>query len=184
MRVVSGTARGTKLKSLEGLSTRPTLDRVKESIFNILNSDIDIYGSRVLDLFAGSGALGIEALSRGASRCVFVDKDAASIKIVKENLEKTRLVEKADVYMLEAGAAVSRLRGEKFDIVFLDPPYSRDMVPWILDAILSSDILSSKAVVVVEHEKTDEILNRYGSLAMYKTRQYGIVAVSFFELED
>jgi len=184
MRVISGTARGTKLKSVEGLSTRPTLDRVKESVFNILNSDIEIRESRVLDLFAGSGALGIEALSRGASRCVFVDKDVASIKIVKENLEKTRLADKADIYMLEAGAAVSRLRGEKFDIVFLDPPYSKDIVPRIIGEIISSGILSGGAVVVVEHDKDDAILDRYGNLAMYKTRQYGGIAVSFFELEE
>jgi len=184
MRVISGTARGTKLKSVEGLSTRPTLDRVKESVFNILNSDIEIRESRVLDLFAGSGALGIEALSRGASRCVFVDKDVASIKIVKENLEKTRLADKVDIYMLEAGAAVSRLRGEKFDIVFLDPPYSKDIVPRIIGEIISSGILSGGAVVVVEHDKDDAILDRYGNLAMYKTRQYGGIAVSFFELEE
>ena len=123
MRVISGTARGKKLNSLAGLETRPTLDRVKEALFNILQ--FNIKEASVLDLFSGSGALAIEALSRGAKQAVVCDNSNKAIKIIKENLEATRLIEKTEIINKDYIEALKKLNKEskKFDIIFLDPPY-------------------------------------------------------------
>ena len=126
MRVISGSARGHKLKAPEGLTTRPTTDRIKESLFNIIAGDL--YQCKFLDLFSGSGAMGIEALSRGADKAVFVDKDRKSISIINDNLKATRLDNKAQVLNCDVSTAVSKLKSlnEKFDIIFMDPPYGKD----------------------------------------------------------
>ena len=121
MRVITGTARGKRLRELPGLDTRPTTDRVKEGLFNIIQFDIE--GRRVLDLFAGTGQLGIEALSRGACRCDFVDQALAAVKVVRENLRSCGLERQAAVYQRDF---LDFLKGtqEKYDLVFLDPPYA------------------------------------------------------------
>ena len=124
MRVITGTARGRVLKELEGLETRPTTGKVKESLFSIIQFDIE--GRRVLDLFAGTGQLGIEALSRGAAECVFIDRRADAVRLIQENLSMCRLAERARV---RQGDALPYLRsGERFDIVFLDPPYGSGLL--------------------------------------------------------
>jgi 16S rRNA (guanine966-N2)-methyltransferase len=142
MRIISGTAKGTKLNTLEGLETRPTLDRVKESLFSIIQ--LKIPDSNVLDLFAGSGALGIEALSRGASKAVFCDSNYSAIKIVNQNLEKTKLLNKAKVLNTNYNSALESLSNEKFDIVFLDPPYKTNFVEKSIEKILKLDLLSEQ----------------------------------------
>ena len=128
MRVISGTARGKKLTSLEGLETRPTLDRVKEALFNILQ--FDLKDSNILDLFSGSGALAIEALSRGAENAILCDFSKQSTKIINKNLEDTRLVEKSKVFNKDYLETLKILKNEnqKFDIIFLDPPYKTDYI--------------------------------------------------------
>lgn len=124
MRVITGTARGRRLKEPQGMDIRPTTDKVKESMFSILQFDIE--GRRVLDLFGGTGQLGIEALSRGASEVVFVDKSAAALKLIRENLELCGLSDRARV---RNGDSLAYLRsGEKFDLVFLDPPYDTGLL--------------------------------------------------------
>ena len=132
MRVITGTARGTKLKTLEGLSTRPTSDRVKEAIFNIIQFDLE--GRRVLDLFAGSGQLAIEALSRGASHGVLVDQNPAAVKVIRENLKKTRLEAQATVVQSDYLSYLSTTR-ERFDIILLDPPYRENFLEMALQKI-------------------------------------------------
>lgn len=147
MRVITGTARGARLKTLEGLDTRPTTDKVKESVFNIIQFDVP--GRAVLDLFAGSGQMAIEALSRGAASAVLVDSNRAAVKVICENLQKTRL---SDLAQVVTGDYQSYLRScrRQFDVIFLDPPYASDMLENSLKLISEFDILSSGGIIVCE----------------------------------
>lgn len=148
MRVITGTARGRKLKPLPGLDTRPTADQVKESLFNILQFDIE--GRRALDLFAGTGQLGIEALSRGAAWCDFVDVNPAAVKLVRENLTSTGLADRASVTQRDFLAFLQGARGKKYDLVFLDPPYAQTTLERALEAIAAIDIVSQCGIIVCE----------------------------------
>ena len=138
MRVITGLARGRRLETLPGEATRPTAEKVKESLFSAIQFDIE--GRRVLDLFAGSGQLGIEALSRGASGCVFVDKNTEAVKIIRRNLQNTGLSSAAQVLGTDALSYLTR-PGDRFDLVFLDPPYAAELLlpalnkvaPWVND---------------------------------------------------
>lgn len=148
MRVITGTARGRKLKALPGLDTRPTADQVKESLFNILQFDIE--GRRVLDLFAGTGQLGIEALSRGASFCDFVDVNPAAVKLVRENLQIAGLTGRAAVVQRDFLAFLQGARGKKYELVFLDPPYAQTALEQALETIAAIDIVSECGIIVCE----------------------------------
>ena len=176
MRVISGKSRGTKLKSQEGLETRPTLDRVKESLFNIISNDL--LDAKVLDLFAGSGALGIEALSRSAKMAVFCDKSNDAIKIIKENLEKTNLKENAVVVNKDYKACIENLK-EQFDIIFLDPPYKSSFAIEATKMIVDLNLLSKDGIIVIE---TDEEIEKEISeidINLYDVRKYGRVKLMF-----
>ena len=124
MRIISGNLRGTKLYTLDGLNTRPTLDRVKESLFNIINKYID--GCTFLDLFAGSGAIGIEAISRGANKVVMCEKSKEAIQVINKNIEKTKINEKVKLYNMDFEKCIKNELNEKFDLIYLDPPYKTD----------------------------------------------------------
>lgn len=176
MRVISGTARGTKLFSLEGLSTRPTLDRVKESLFNILQPKIP--QANVLDLFAGSGALGIEALSRGASQVTFCDKSPEAIAVIKKNLVKTRLEEKSVVIKDEAKKVLDKLAvdGKKYDLIFLDPPYETSLAISSLTEIVKSGLLTEDGTIVIETDDEKRIgkeLANFKQIQVKDLRKYG-----------
>ena len=147
MRVITGTARGRKLRDLPGLDTRPTTDKVKESIFNIVQFDVE--GRKVLDLFAGTGQLGIEALSRGAEKCVFVDQSREAIKIIQENVKTTGFENQSRV---AAGDGVSFLTScrEKFGLAFLDPPYASDLLDRALLKMSEIDIMTENGIIVCE----------------------------------
>lgn len=147
MRVITGSARGRKLKALPGLDTRPTADQVKESIFNIVQFDVE--GRRVLDLFAGTGQLGIEALSRGADFCDFVDVNPAAAAVVRENLTATGLTARAAVHQKDFLAFLQGRR-ERYDLIFLDPPYAQTALERALEAIAGIDILSEHGIMVCE----------------------------------
>jgi len=147
MRVITGSARGRKLKELQGYDTRPTADRVKEGLFNIIQFDIE--GRKVLDLFAGTGQLGIEALSRGAASAVFVEQRRDAIALIKENLRLTRLEDNAKVIPGESMAFLASCR-ERFDIILLDPPYASDLLKNAVNAIYRFDILSNHGIIVCE----------------------------------
>ncbi len=147
MRVITGAARGKKLKHLQGEETRPTAARVKASVFNIIQFDIE--GRRVLDLFAGTGQLGIEALSRGAASCTFLDVRRQAVGLIRDNLRHTGLAERARVIQSDFLAYISRAE-EKFDLVFLDPPYSAGLLEKALEAVSAIDIVSENGIILCE----------------------------------
>lgn len=147
MRVISGTARGRRLKELPGMDTRPTTDKVKESLFNIIQFDIE--GRRVLDLFGGTGQLGIEALSRGAERCTFVDASRQAVAVINENVRTVGFAERSTVRQGDALAFVADCR-EKFDLIFLDPPYQTQLLENCVEAVVKFDILSEHGIMICE----------------------------------
>ena len=148
MRIISGTARGTKLYTLEGLETRPTLDRVKESIFNIIQNEIE--GSTVLDLFSGSGAIGLELLSRGARKAVLCDKSKEAIQIITKNAQKTHLQEKAEIYNMDFKVLIKKMHNQKFDIIYIDPPYVTDYVDVAINEIIKYKLISINTKIIIE----------------------------------
>lgn len=147
MRVISGTARGRRLKELQGMDTRPTTDKVKESLFNIIQFDIE--GRKILDLFGGTGQLGIEALSRGAEHCTFVEQRRDGVALIRENVKSCDLQEKSRVVQGEALSFLASCR-EKFDVIFLDPPYQTDLLDKSLELITKFDILREHGIIVCE----------------------------------
>lgn len=181
MRVISGTARGKRLNSLEGLETRPTLDRVKEAVFNILQ--FNIKDKIVLDLFAGSGALGIEALSRGAKKAIFCDKSSKAISIIKQNIEETRLTKKSEILNKDYGEALKKIGkiSEKMDIIFLDPPYKSDYIVKALGYIVEYELLAEDGIIIAETDDKNKIkdIEKYKELEVYDMRKYGIATIIF-----
>ncbi|MGN0514214.1 MAG: 16S rRNA (guanine(966)-N(2))-methyltransferase RsmD [Lachnospiraceae bacterium] len=149
MRVIAGKARSLKLKTIEGMDTRPTTDRIKETLFNMINSDL--YGCVFLDLFSGSGAIAIEALSRGASSAVAVENSRKACECIRENLKFTHLDENATVMECDCLTAINRLKGKGvFDIVFMDPPYNKQLEQEVLYALKNSDIIDGYTKIIFE----------------------------------
>lgn len=180
MRVISGSARGLKLISPNGLNTRPTTDRIKESLFNMIAydlADVDF-----LDLFSGTGSIGIEALSRGATHSVFVDNSKDSIDIINLNLEKARFLEKATVYNSEAITAIRRLQNEmkQFDIIFMDPPYDKGIVQQTLNEIVSCNILKKNGFIICEQsiKEDDPYVEK---LEIFKEKKYKTTKMVFLQ---
>ena len=162
MRVISGTARGLKLKAPEGMNTRPTTDRIKESLFNIIAPDL--YDICFADLFAGSGAIGIEALSRGARKAYFSDTSRESIGVINDNLSRARLGDRAAVMCCDCIRALERIRadGEKIDIAFLDPPYNKGLAVTVLESIVRLDLLADDGYIIVEQAAQEAAINVAG----------------------
>jgi 16S rRNA (guanine966-N2)-methyltransferase len=184
LRVISGMAKGHKLKTLKGNSTRPTSDRVKESLFNIISPYI--MDNDVLDLFAGTGSLGIEALSRGARFAAFVDKSTACASVIKENLEHTKFLDKSLVITGEVESSLLRLsrEGRKFGIIFVDPPYNKEFIGQTLNSILQNNIMKPDGIVVAERDIEDEIPEEMGSLKLVRNQKYGDTILSFYKFEE
>ncbi len=182
MRVIAGTARGTKLKTAKGLLVRPTADRVKEALFNIIGAKI--IGSIFLDLYAGSGAIGIEALSRGAQRCFFVEREKSNIALISDNLVKTRLSENARLINTAVERAVVTLALEKVkvNLVYLDPPYDLPNLSQITDSIIKAGIITGGGLLVVEHAYS----NRQWAENFKAVRQkkYGDTGLTFITTGD
>ena len=185
MRVISGKARGKKLISLEGINTRPTLDRVKEALFNIIQFKVE--DMNILDLFAGSGALGIEALSRGAKTATFCDNSHDAIQVIKTNIESTRNVESSIVINKDYSLALNSLskQNKKFDIIFLDPPYKTDFGIKSLEAIIKLNILAEEGIIVLEtdDEKKEQEIEDIKGLEVFDERKYGKVMLIFIRKE-
>jgi 16S rRNA (guanine966-N2)-methyltransferase len=179
LRIIGGNLKGKKLFTLKGVDLRPTADRVKEAIFDILQNCI--HGKKVLDLFAGTGALGIEALSRGARKAVFVEGSARSRAVLLKNIGACRLKEQAEVLGRGAreGIKILEKRGELFDLVFLDPPYGKGLARHALQALSRGFILAPGALIVAEHAPSEN-LDFLASLERIDQRRYGITQVSFF----
>lgn len=183
MRVISGTAKGRALKAVPGLATRPTSDKVKEAVFSMIGPYFD--GGAALDLFAGTGALGIEALSRGMARAVFVDRDGASVKTVKANLDTCGFADRAEVHRSDALRAMKRLgrRGIAFDCVFLDPPYRFPALDKLMLELAALELLRPRAVIVAEHGAARALPERIGPLRLFRRAEYGDTAVSLFDYD-
>lgn len=179
MRIISGNARGVKLKTPRGLNTRPTADRVKESVCNILrNHFID---AQVLDLFAGTGNLGLEALSRGAKHCVFVDASTAAL--IRDNAVHTKLANQTEVLRTDVYKALKQFAasGRNFDLIFCDPPYELNHCAAVLTMLDKSALLAPGGVFVLEHSCHEEVANSWESLEVVRSERYGETIVSFIQ---
>lgn len=177
MRVIAGTARSVPLKSREGLDTRPTADRVKEAVFNILQFELE--GREVLDLFGGSGQMAIEALSRGAARAVIVDQSKDSVSVIRENLQKTKLADRAQVFCLDYMDYLRRCE-TRFDLIFLDPPYGEKFLENALKKISEIDILKSGGIIVCERPASKTLPDDYASFRRVRDYRYGKTGVTVF----
>lgn len=173
MRVIAGSARSLKLVTVDSMDTRPTTDRIKETLFNVLSPDIP--GSNFLDLFSGSGAIGIEALSRGADRAVFVENGRKALECINKNLDFTKLKDRAQILSTDAVSSVSTLERQEdvFDIIFMDPPYGRLLERDVLGRLSGSDIVSDDTIIVVESDLDTEFdyLEEIG-LEIYNIKKY------------
>ena len=177
MRVITGKARGVQLKTPEGMLTRPTADRVKEALFSIINFDIP--GAAVLDLFGGTGQLGIEALSRGANSAVFVDQREDACKIIRENLRRTKLESQGRVVRSDYLDYLRRSR-EKFDIILLDPPYAEVFLENALKCITEIDILKTDGIIVAERPVEKELPFEFEGFTRSKDYKYGKTLLTIY----
>lgn len=181
MRVITGKARGVQLKTPEGMLTRPTADRVKEALFSIINFDIP--GANVLDLFGGTGQLGIEALSRGARNSVFVDQREDACKLIRENLKRTKLELSGNVVRSDYLDYLARCR-EKFDIIFLDPPYAEVFLETALNKITEIDILQSNGIIVTERPLGKELPWDFEGYVRSKDYKYGKTLLTIYRKNE
>ena len=179
MRVITGTARGRRLITLEGEDVRPTTDRVKEALFSIIQFEIE--GRKILDLFAGSGQLGIEALSRGAKSAVFVDLSKKSVEVVKQNLESTGLGKNAIVLNTDS-IAFAASRADRYDVAFLDPPYRTGLLQKALP--LTANIMNEGGVIICEAPFDEELPETAGSFKMTKEYKYGKIKLVTYRFEE
>lgn len=179
MRIIAGTARSRAIKAPKGMDTRPTLDRVRENVFNILQ--MKVRGARVLDLFSGSGAMAFEAISRGACAAVLVDHDRQANQVQQRNVQKLRMADTCRLMNCDWQAAVRALQsaGEKFDLVLLDPPYAMHDMTGVMNAL--KPLLQQDAVILLEHE-AKTFPNTPDGFDLYDNRKYGVAGVSFFRL--
>ncbi len=180
MRVITGRAKGTRLKTLEGLDVRPTTDRVKEGMFSSIH--FDLMDAEVLDLFAGSGQLGIEAISRGARSVQFVDSSANSLSVTRENLERTGFLSQAKMQKMDAKVFLRRCPSDSFDIAFLDPPYRMNLLDELLPDLCEK--IRSGGKIVCEHEKELQLPQKILNLQLQKQYFYGKIVVSVFVKEQ
>ena len=186
MRVISGTARGTKLESIDSNNTRPTLDRVKESLFNIIQNKIQ--NSIALDLFAGSGAIGIEFLSRGAEKVYFCEKFHLATQMVRKNLERTRLETKSEILEMDYKKALLKLSKEniKFNVIFIDPPYKTDFAVESVKQVISLNLLEKDGMIIIETDEKERDLRNLENLQVevYDLRKYGRVYLIFLNRKE
>lgn len=179
MRIISGNARGTKLYTLEGLNTRPTLDRVKESLFNIMQNKIK--NAEVLDLFAGSGAIGLECVSRGAKKVFFCEKDKKALEVIKKNIQKMRVEEKVEIAFMDYKKFLDTSEN-KYDFIYIDPPYDTDFIKISLEEISKNQLLKDEGLIVAEtdnEEKIEEIKKLDIDINIYDIRKYGRARLIF-----
>lgn len=180
MRIITGTAKGARLETLAGETTRPTTDRVKEAIFSMIQFDIE--GRSVLDLFAGSGQLGLEALSRGADKALFCDCNNEAFEIIKTNAKKTKLYDKCRILKTDYKELIRGCGGrERFDLIFLDPPYSSDLLADSLKRIKIADILAEKGIIVCESESNEAITAE--GFETLRFAKYGRISVTLLVRE-
>ena len=184
MRIIGGLARGTKLYTLEGLNTRPTLDKVREAIFNILQNNIR--DTVVLDLFAGSGAVGLESISRGAKKAILCDNNKQAIQIINKNAQKMRVEDKVQILCIDYENFLSNTQ-EKFDFIYIDPPYNTDYISNSIKLINDRNLLAEEGIIIAETDEEervkDEIDKLKTSINIYDTRKYGRAWLIFMRKE-
>lgn len=181
MRVIAGELKGRSLQSVPGKGTRPTTDKVKESIFNIIGPFFE--GGICLDLFAGSGALGIEALSRGMDYAIFIDKNFQAIKTINKNIEALGLEEKSEIYRTDALRALRVLqkRDMRMDYIFIDPPYNQQNIEVLLIQIVEKQLLNPQGIIVCEHSSDLQLPNSIGNIQVVKNGVYGITGITIYQ---
>lgn len=184
MRIITGIARGRVIKAPEGLNTRPTSDRVKESMFNILTYKYSF--DNVLDLFAGSGNLGLEAISRGAKKCIFIEQDKNSYNVLLENIKSLKFDAQSETYKQDAFLALDLLmkRNMKFDLIFLDPPYGKGLIEKSIQKISQNNLLSDKGVIVSEQDEKDIVPEKIDDIVKVRQEKYGRTIISFWVKEE
>lgn len=181
MRIISGSARGTKLYTLEGQATRPTLDRVKESLFNIIQNEI--IDCIFLDLFSGSGAVGLEAASRGAKKTILCDKSKEAINVINRNIEKTHLKEKVELYNLDYEALINGKIKDKLDIVYIDPPYNSDFATKSVNGLIKKKLVDENSTIIIETDDETKIVEGLKKLEVrvIDKRKYGRAILIFLK---
>jgi len=186
MRVISGSARGIRLQAPIGVQTRPTSDRVKEALFSIIQSRFVLDEAKVLDICAGTGALGIESLSRGASTCCFIEFDHNALAVLKSNLATVKYNDRTEVLSMEAVKALQLLgkRGNRYDLIFFDPPYAADLYQIVPDEICKMSLLSEDGLFIAESLARNVLPEKIGCMSKIHSRTYGDTALNFYVLED
>lgn len=184
MRIISGSAKGRKLRQFKGQHIRPTADRVREAIFSSLLSRLGSFEDlKVLDLFAGTGALSLEALSRGASRAVLVDPSAQSAEIITENIEACGMNGRVMLFKMTAGAFIAKTAVQgPYDLIFLDPPYNKNFIVPSLNGIVENGLLAKQGLICIESARDDTIPDDLPGLMLLSRREYGLTFVSFYSL--
>lgn len=183
MRIIAGRARGTKLEAVPGWDTRPTADRVKEGLFNTIQMDITPK-TRVLDVFAGTGALGLEALSRGACQAVFIEKEEAARRVISRNIGKCHTEDKCRILAGRAEEVLPTLDGEAFDLIFLDPPYRAGLYDKAFSLIKEYQLLAKFGIIVAEYAKDALFFHDDKVFLLYKSKSYGETAIYFYRNPD
>ena len=182
MRIISGSARGTKLFTLNGTNTRPTLDRVKESVFNIIQNKIE--DAIVLDLFAGSGAIGLEFLSRGAQKVVLCDNSKDAMAVIKRNIEKTHMDKKVQTVNADFNTCLEKVKNQKFDIIYIDPPYETSYISEALKKIVEYGMTQKENTIIIETDDEIRILKEIENIKIkiVDKRKYGRATIIFLKL--
>jgi 16S rRNA (guanine(966)-N(2))-methyltransferase RsmD len=180
MRIITGTARGTRLETLEGDATRPTAERVKEALFSMIQFDIE--GRSVLDLFAGSGQLGLEALSRGAEKATFIDRSTDAVNIIKRNAQKTRLYNRCVITGSDWASFIRGTAGrERYGIIFIDPPYADNLTGEVLLRLAEADLIADHAMIICESGSDTEY--EIAGLTVLRSNKYGKVYIKLLTKE-
>ena len=181
MRIIAGELKGRRLVTPADNRVRPTTDKVKEAVFSMISAYLP--DSVVVDLFAGTGNLGLEAISRGAKRAYFVDRDRASISMIRENVKYCKVEDRSVIIWSDYAAALKKIN-DKVDVIFLDPPYTAGFIDKCMEAIAESDILLDDGIIVAEHSARDEVPDTIGGFVKFKEKRYGKINISVYEKQE
>ena len=182
MRIIAGEMRGRQLKAVEGMQTRPTSDKIKGAIFNVLGDKV--LNARVLDLFAGTGNLALEALSRGSREAVLVEKSSEAYQVIQKNIEQMGVSHQTKLLMMDAFLYLKRYPNEVFDLIFLDPPYRRELVPKVILALMEHSYLTPSGVIIAETAKDEKLNEDIYPFGIRKTGKYGDTMVWYLQRMD
>lgn len=183
MRIISGEYGGRMIKAVPGSATRPTTDKIKEAIFNLIGPYFD--GGRSLDLYAGSGGLSIEGVSRGIEQAVLVDRQFAAIKIIKENVAVTKEEGKFNILKSSAEQAIQRLSGQKpFDLFYFDPPYAKQTIQADVAKLSENGLIAKEAILMAETDQEANLPEEIGNFKLWKQREYGITVITIYRFEE